>query len=373
MKKERFYFVDLLRGLALAVMIEVHVTNALIAPALQSAWWFPIVNFFNGLVAPSFIFISGFAFTISFSGMINSPGINVITKRTGRILLILIVGYTIHTPSFSFNYLINSADDLHLRNFFNVDVLQCIALGLFILLGARIAIRSEKIFRLFSLAAGIAVVSASPFIWHIDFSAYMPLMAASYFNEINGSFFPFFPWAGFMFSGSFIASLYLKARESSREDQFMKRLAVTGTAAAAAGFGVVFYLSSLGGFEVRPSPFFFFERLGFVLMLLWLCRILCKKRDLTNSMFLTVSRESLPVYWLHLQLIYRKIYCGRSLNDIYGSQLGVMECLVISIILMLLMAAFAIFWSALKKKYPEVVSLAFRCFMIIAILIFLII
>ena len=63
--KSRLAFIDLLRGWALLVMIEVHVFNAFLLPYFQATSWFNMLNFINGLVAPSFIFISGFVFLLA--------------------------------------------------------------------------------------------------------------------------------------------------------------------------------------------------------------------------------------------------------------------------------------------------------------------
>lgn len=62
------YPADLLRGLVIIIMIEVHVFNAFLLPELRQTGWFSVLNFINGLVAPSFLFVSGFAFQVSSGG-----------------------------------------------------------------------------------------------------------------------------------------------------------------------------------------------------------------------------------------------------------------------------------------------------------------
>lgn len=58
-------FIDMLKGLALLVMIEVHVFNTLLSPNIKDQVWFPLLNFINGLVAPAFTFASGMVFVLS--------------------------------------------------------------------------------------------------------------------------------------------------------------------------------------------------------------------------------------------------------------------------------------------------------------------
>ena len=61
----RLLFIDRLRGWAVVVMIETHIVNALLRNDLRHETAFVILNFINGLVAPTFLFCAGFAFAIS--------------------------------------------------------------------------------------------------------------------------------------------------------------------------------------------------------------------------------------------------------------------------------------------------------------------
>lgn len=64
--KNRAQFIDMLKGLALLVMIEVHVVNVFLSPSIKAQSWFEILTFINGLVAPAFTFTSGMVFVLSF-------------------------------------------------------------------------------------------------------------------------------------------------------------------------------------------------------------------------------------------------------------------------------------------------------------------
>ena len=61
----RLLFADWLRAWALLVMIETHVFNAFLAAQFRDSQWFRNLNFLNGLVAPSFLFVSGFVFLLA--------------------------------------------------------------------------------------------------------------------------------------------------------------------------------------------------------------------------------------------------------------------------------------------------------------------
>ena len=130
-EKARYLFVDLLRGWALLVMIEVHVFNVLLLPELKAASWFNVLNFINGLVAPSFLFISGFAFAISSRGKtVELRKFNYsFWKKLGRILLIILAGYSLHLPILSLRRLMHFYSKETLISFYSVDILQCIGVG----------------------------------------------------------------------------------------------------------------------------------------------------------------------------------------------------------------------------------------------------
>ncbi|MHB8854784.1 MAG: heparan-alpha-glucosaminide N-acetyltransferase domain-containing protein, partial [Ignavibacteriaceae bacterium] len=128
-EKVRFIFVDLLRGWALLVMFEVHSFNVLLKPALQKTDWFNQLNFVNGLVAPAFLFISGFAFVLSSQKNLDELRKfgGKFWKKIARILLVFLVGYSLHIPFLSIRLIHERANQQMMLAAYNVDVLQCIA------------------------------------------------------------------------------------------------------------------------------------------------------------------------------------------------------------------------------------------------------
>lgn len=372
--KNRALFIDLLKGLALIVMIEVHVVNSLLMPALKHTWLFDRLNYINGLVAPSFCFASGLVFVLSLE-----KGVEQLRtfgkdfwRKMSRIGLIFLAGYTLHLPYFSFTKLLHNQTQPILESLYTVDILQVISTGLLVLLLARIFIRSENSFYNFSFAATVLVLILSPIMWRVDFSNYMPLFFSNYLNKMHGSLFPVFPWWIFIFSGAYVAKYYIKARQSNSEKEFARRLII---------LGVVFYLISVLFLYVivpllqigtRPNPFFFFERLGSILFLLGVFWFFLHKKENYKSLILDVSRESLLIYWLHLQMIYREIFWGKSLVQIAQQNYNFGECFLITAALIVLMIGIAKMWGILKKKYPAqcrwvtifIISIGFLVFLV---------
>jgi len=353
-KKKRALFIDLLRGLVLLIMIEVHIFNSLLNPAIRQSGWFSYLNFINGIVAPSFLFVSGLVFVLSLQKGIDELRKfgKVFWKKIGRILLILLAGYSLHLPYFSFKKILNNPTQQVLNSLFMIDVLQCIAIGLLFLLLARIIFRSEKQFYLFVFVALIIVLIISPIAWKTNLNSYLPLPLASYLNRMTGSLFPALPWFNFIFAGALVSKYFITAIEKNEERIFSKHLLLVG---AILFPGSLFLLSYIVPGDIKgiiPNPLFFLERLGFVFILLAACWYYLEKSTKHVEFVLDVSRESLLVYWLHLQLIFRNIFGGESLVSLFGNKLTLIESLIVTIILAVLMIIAAKGWGRVKFKYP---------------------
>ncbi len=364
---------DLLRGWALIVMIEVHIFNAFLLPPLKTTGWFVVLNFINGLVAPAFLFVSGFAFIISTERKIDELRKfgKYFWNKLSRIGLIFLAGYSLHLPFFSFTKIINDASEDHLVTWFNVDILQCIASGLLLLILLRIIIKNERVFYLLILSLAILISLFSPIIWGIDFSKHMPLFFADYLTPQNGSYFPLFPWLFFILSGALYSHYYISARNQNHENNFIIRLSYYGLILIFIGH---FFFSDLFNspiLTIRPNPLFLYQRLGYVLLLSSFFWYYADKRQTQKSFVLDVSRESLLIYWFHLEVIYSKIWNGRSLADMMGGSFSVLESLAATLVLLLLMLISGNLWGLFKKKYPLYTRPIVSLIIITVIIIFL--
>jgi len=350
MKKFRLTFIDLMRGLAMIVMIEVHVVNSLMYPALRTETWFYFVNFINGMVAPCFIFISGFAFMLaSQSKLAEFRTLKyAFWKQLGRIILIWFLGYLLHIPFFSLYKSKNIATKEHWMSFLSIDVLQCIAFGLLLIFILRLIIKSDKIFIGIIFFLGFSAVIPAAKIYSINFEQYLPLFIAMYITPIYNTNFPLFPWFGFMAAGILTAWFFLKSGEKGSEPLFMKRIFISGILLSVLAIPLIFFI---GIKDVRPDILFFAGRLGIVFIILTCCYYYCMRKDKITPVVLYPSRESLAVYFMHLQFIYREIWYGESLFTMWKYTLGFGTCLIISTGIVTLMLPMAWIWNYYKTKY----------------------
>lgn len=353
--KSRLIFVDLLRGWATVVMIEVHVFNAFILPPLKATDWYSLLNYFNGIVAPTFIFVAGFVFVYVSERKINDFRTfgRQFWRQLYRIGQIWAIGYLLHLPYFSWARMLHESSPDDWLKFYQSDVLNCIAAGLLFLFLARIKIRSNDAYRWFLLVSGIAIALVTPFIWETDFNKYVPAQLGAYLNSQHFSGFPLFLWIAFMMAGGYYAMDYLKARQANREKDFLRRIGISGAVMVVGGrlaASLPSYVSHAST-DVRANPFFFFERLGIVLLLLLVCWYYAEWRKTQTSFILDASKESLSIYAAHLLVIYGLFYRDMSLSYLYGGTLTIIQCCIATIALIAVMVSAARLWSWLKQQH----------------------
>lgn len=359
-EKPRYLFFDLLRGLSLIVMMEAHVFNAFMQENLRSTWWFGIMNYANGLVAPAFLFVSGAVFYLSAYGKTDElrkfgPSFR---KKIYRIGLILLAGYSLHLPFLSLEKMVNQADHASLLHFYSVDILQCIAAGLLLILILKVIIKKEEIFLFVTAVIFVVIVFTSFLVWQQDLSVYLPVYIADYFTPKYGSLFPLLPWLAFLLAGVIFAYYFLRTKESGKEDEFIKIIFTAGIITAAAGhllLSELFLPVSIR--TIRPNPIFILQRTGYVLVFISLCWYYFQKKGETKSYITIVGKESLIVYWLHLQILFRQFYSGKSIASSIHNSFDGLQSLFAFIFLVLLMIFAAVLWNKFKLKMPYTTKL----------------
>jgi len=336
-------------------MIEVHVFNAFLLPELKEGGWFDVLTFINGLVAPAFLFVSGFAFQVSSGSKLEEMRKFKISfwKKIWRYFSIILIGYALHLPNKSLSKIINKSTSEQLQQFLAVDVLQCIGVGLLILFAIRLLIRSDKIYHYSTIVLLLFMVIVSPFFWNIEFTNYLHLVLANYLNRTNGSLFPIFPWINFILAGAIFAKYFLEAVNRDKEGKFIKGTIIAGTVMLLSGH--LFYSGFVPGYitSIIPHPVFFIERLGYVLVFASICWYYSKWRNTVKSFVLDASRESLLIYWLHLLVIYSMILGRKSLATLIGPTLNVLESIAATLALMSLMILISKTWGWTKIKFPN--------------------
>lgn len=308
-KPRRIVFLDLLRALAVMMMVEGHTIDVLLLDEYRSYDYpgFKLWQFTRGMTAPIFLLTAGTVFIY----LLRSTALPFrdnprVAKGVKRALLLFVLGYLLRFPSPSIIGVF-SAPDEQWRAFWTVDALQSIAMGILLLLTG--AFLSEKL-RLNDLAVlgcgGLFFFVCAPFFEQIDWSGWLPAPIAAYFYSGSGSLFPLFPWAGYVMIGGVLGAYLADADRRPEPSGLSRRLIVVGMALLAlyyyaghlktAGYGSAHFWAS--------NPDLALLRLGWVLLLIVPIALLSARVRAVPEALLTVGRRTLPIYLLHLVILY---------------------------------------------------------------------
>ncbi|MBU3741713.1 MAG: DUF1624 domain-containing protein, partial [Candidatus Kapabacteria bacterium] len=143
MSTQRFMFLDVARGIAVLWMIQVHITNQLIDPAIRSTIPFRALNLSNGYVAPTFIFCAGAGLWIALSrkGQDFLGGGAALWDYMRRLSFILFWAYLLHMPLYSLERWLHVAP-AELMGGLQFDVLHTIVFASLTVLGVFLTVRN---------------------------------------------------------------------------------------------------------------------------------------------------------------------------------------------------------------------------------------
>jgi uncharacterized membrane protein len=363
--KKRFYFIDQFRGWAVLFMVETHVVNAFLHYGLRSSLAYKALDFFNGLIAPSFLFIAGFSFAIVAERKwdeylrFGKP----FWKQFLRCLQILLVGYLLHVPQLSLHRLSLSLKWSEKHVFWGVDVLHAIAISLLFLLLLIPLWRSRERYFAFLAASAVVISLLTPLLLSLPVEAFLPPAFSGYFKRLPNSQFPLFPWMGFAFMGAAMSILWQKARQKQIEPRFFIRIFFTGLFMV-----VIFLIIALQPFvpvalsSFNPAkPLFFFFKLGLVAMLLSGLWWVEQKKGERPVLVTRVGQESLTAYAFHIAVIFGGFFgaYGHNLVELIGMTRSWLEVGLMALALILITAAVALGWHWLKENRPVVAKRGF--------------
>lgn len=360
--KRRLFFIDMYRGLAVLVMIEGHIFNSTVRLDLRPTKEFHYFDLLHGMVAPSFIFMSGFAFTLGLQRKWDSflhlekP----FWTQIRRLLFVLGLAYWLHLPAWSLQSVLHSSRETILY-FLRCDVLQLIALSLIFSLLLCVILRNQKAMMSTLFMMALAIVFVTPFIYFVDTRKYLPVPFSDYLNSSYGALFPLFPWSAYSFLGTFLCWIYLKAAEKHKERLLFTTLSIVG---------IIFFVSSFLLFYVpweyykyidpaRSSPRHFMMKIGFVFMVLSSLWYYEQKKQPERSVLSIAGQESLLVYGLHLVIVYGASFMPHNIAADVGHVLGFAPALVLTYSLVAAMIVVALCWHWMKTKRPRVAKAVF--------------
>lgn len=323
--KSRLQFIDMARSIAIILMLEGHFVDTTLDMQFRRpsnihrfADWhyiiFDIWEYIRGFTAPMFLTITGVVFVYLLLGNEKETFFQNIRVKKGfkRIIELFFWGYLLQVYSF--------------------HVLQCIAVGIFIILSVYGLFRLLKIIPIssFFFVLGTLFFVSNIFIERLPVAIPWPDDAPYFIQNMirapkNRALFPVVPWLGFTMYGAFLGSVFYHFKQHVLTYKFQLSLFF-------AGIGLYFYSNELlnfinrylllGSFHDLYSIDWLYLRIGAILIivsLLILLNILAGNRS--NNLFLKMGQNTLTIFIIHFLILYGSLI-GIGINDFFFRNLN---------------------------------------------------
>jgi len=298
-------YLDVLRGVAVLVMIEAHVIDAWTRAADRRSRAFGESLILGGFGAPLFLFLAGIGVVMSAGSKARRSGdptaASLAVQKRG--LQIFALAFLFRLQSWVLGGFSAPAWTMLKVDILNVMGPAMIVAALLWWLGrvppARLA--------LFILAA-TGIVLMTPAVRHLGALAVLPDSIEAYLRPVPGlANFSFYPWLGFVMAGAAVGVILDGARDPSADGRANIALGVAGAATAIGAYQASFRppLDPRSAFWTTSASFFFL-RLGIMIVALSLAWLWEQRPSAGRrwSPIQLLGRTSLFVYWVHVELVY---------------------------------------------------------------------
>ena len=308
-KKFRLDFIDVIRAFAICMMLQGHFVGGLLADVYRDdgnpIYW--LWHYCTGITAPVFFTVSGFIFTFL---LVKEKDANQVGWRNPRVKKGIRRGFL----------LIGIAYFLRM-SFQSVDVLHCIGLSLLLLIATYLLSYQRKrwVMPAILLSVTLLAFTFEPFYKGLRFES-LPLPIANYLTRAHGSFFPIFPWFGYVSFGGFMGYLFqrYKAHPHLYRNAILLFLTVGAFLLWASHYIVeqLFYLNH-STFFARLMEDFAYLRLGNVLLVFGFFALM--RNVITSQLIKSIGQNTLSIYVIHCFVLYGSITSHGLLQHFGGS------------------------------------------------------
>jgi uncharacterized membrane protein len=339
--KQRLYFIDIARSIAILLMLEGHFVHDSLALDLRDEsnsiyyYW----KFIRGFTSPVFLTVTGIVFTYLLLGNDHTPFWKNQRVRKGlkRVVELLFWGY--------------------LLQYYAFHVLQCIGIGILTIITIYGISRLIKVIPLwiYYAVAGVLLFSSYLYFGLLPEGQYWPKHAPEFIQNIfhgKHSLFPLTPHMGYTMFGAMIGVILFHAKEKVKTTRFIL-----------AGFSLGLFLflfikkcllllSEISLFDNAPiyRMDWLFEKLGVVFMVLSVLLALetyvlkIKK----SNLFLKVGQSTLSIYIIHMIVLYGSL-TGRGLTHYFHERLNAYQIVPYTLLFVLSFVVFAYFLGHIRN------------------------
>jgi uncharacterized membrane protein len=304
---------DVLRGLAVLIMIEAHIIDSWTRSADRGSRAFGESLILGGFGAPLFLFLAGVAIAMSAGSKARRSGDDRAAAAAvrRRSLQIFLLAFLFRFQSFVLSHApVWTLLKVDILNVMGPSMMAAVAVwALFRTVRARVAAFT---------AATFALVLITPAVRGFTALGMLPDGFEGYLRPIPGlTNFTLFPWAAFVMAGAAVGVLLDAARGETADRRLNLALLGAGLLIALAAFRASFLppLDARSRFWTTSASFFFI-RFGLMTAAIGLCWLWehrpWPKRPWSPLQML--GRSSLFIYWIHVELVY-----GVISNPLHGA------------------------------------------------------
>jgi uncharacterized membrane protein len=323
-------FLDWMRGLAAAVMLQGHTFHSFSRSDLREQSPYVLSQFFGGLAPAVFLFLTGvtYAFLMERHERRAAPLFTRWTEALKRSRYLFLLAFLFRIQLWAF-----AAGQSGWQEIFKVDVLNLMGVSMFLFSPLALLSLAERVRT--SAVIGTVIACASPLISQVDWSAIHPFLANYWVPSYN--YFAFFPWASFLAFG-ICAGTLLKSIRPEHLDRSMQWSALFGFGLVLSGqyfSNLPYSLYSKSEFWLN-SPGLIFIKLGVVLLIGAFAFVWSERSwGISWSWLRQLGTSSLLVYWVHIELVYGRWFPG------WKERLEAWQCALAAAVLIGFMVALA--------------------------------
>ncbi|HVJ45550.1 MAG TPA: heparan-alpha-glucosaminide N-acetyltransferase domain-containing protein [Luteolibacter sp.] len=345
-KPRRLMFIDLARAVAILMMLQGHFIDMTLADAYRHNPFHTFWQHFRGLAAPMFFASTGLIFVYLLSGNATGPFFSLTRVRKGfvRSAELLFWGYLLQINLLRLPEYFRTGPDHWLTAF---HVLQCIAVGILLLMGVFAVHRLLPKIPLpfWYVAAGLGLSLGHVVLFNLPGGSWFPRGAPEVIQNIfKGplSIFPITPWLIFTMYGAALGAWVRLDPEKVRT--FGPWLILAGFALKYSGVfidrGIALLAGAISGNRLAPEHWIH-DRCGEILAALGLLIFIDRRFKLRDSWFLEIGRNTLAVYVVHVVLLYNGFF-GIGLRTWWEKALNPWQAAIGAVVFMAGFGVFAV-------------------------------
>jgi uncharacterized membrane protein len=285
-------------------MIEAHVFDAWTRPAARLSTGFRYATILGGFAAPLFLWLAGVGVALSAARAASrfQSRAAVVDAVCRRGLQIFVLAFLFRLQAFVVS------PGGHPITLFRVDILNIMGPAIVVAGLLWGTLSSQTALTLLYASAALAIAMITPLVRTAAFVDQLPIWIAWYVRPAGEyTTFTAFPWTGFVFAGAACGVLLVVARQHGGEARFVGALGLSGLVLLLLGL----YTASLPSIYQyssfwTSSPTYFAVRTAILLMAFPCAWAISEARVLQARLppLLTLGRNSLFVYWIHVELVY---------------------------------------------------------------------